>query len=285
LVFDAEEVRLDHGVAEQLRGGRIIRGGTAHRMILFTFDDGPDRRTTPRLLRELDTLGIRAVFFVTTSRVEGRGDRIRAQAELLKDIVDRGHVVGNHTADHEQLTLLDSRDARAQVVRAEEAIERIIGQRPYLFRPPYGARSARIDRILAEREYTTVLWNIGSGDFQVTDPEIVFDTWRRVLARVEREEGERGGIVLMHDTHPWTVRALPRIVDWIRRRNCELLETDEELFDIVDDPALFFQARAEDDDPSASAPSAVVPPHILHARQARVRADAEVRCRALASAE
>lgn len=265
-------------VAPHLAHGRLIRGGTPHRMVLFTFDDGPDRRTTPRLLAELDRLDVKATFFVTTNRIEGPGSRRAAQAELLREIVRRGHTVGNHTADHEQLTLLSHRDAREQVVRAERAIENVIGERPWLFRPPYGARSSRIDHMLVDRGYTTVLWNIGSGDFQVEDADSVFETWRRVLARVEREDGERGGIVLMHDTHPWTVRALPMIVDWIRARNCELLETDEELFDIVGDPALFYSARVDGDGWSAEAPPAILPPDVVRERQARVRRDAERRC-------
>ncbi len=150
-------------------------------------------------------------------------------------------------------------------------------------RPPGGSRSARVDRLLAERGYTDVLWNLGAGDFQVRDAEEVVRTFDRVLERRERENGELGGIVLLHDTHPWSVEALPRIVGSLRERNCALLASGDELYDIVDDPSLFFSPLEEGDDPSTLAEPARIPPEILEARQARLREETTQRCHALAS--
>ncbi|MEO0325977.1 MAG: polysaccharide deacetylase family protein, partial [Myxococcota bacterium] len=250
--------------------GRIIHGATPHRLLLFTFDDGPNRRTTPKLLDTLDAAGIKAVFFVNTYRVAGRGQRVAEQAEVLRDIAARGHLIGNHTVNHEQLPLLETEDAREEILEAEHAIARILGTRPWLFRPPGGARSARIDALLAERGYTQVLWNLGSGDFQVRTPEEVVDTWLRVLERRERENGERGGIVLLHDTYEWSVEAVPMLLDAIAQKNCALLRAGEELYDIVDDPALFFAARG-DAGPSAEAAPADPPAAVIEARQAELR--------------
>lgn len=279
MVFSPDEVRTAHAVGRHLRSGRVITGATSNRLILFTFDDGPDRRTTPRLLRYLDEADVRAVFFVTTSKVTGPGARARAQAELLREIVRRGHMVGNHTHEHQPLPLIDTPAVIAEIDRAQEAIETILGERPYLFRPPGGTRSPRVDRLIAERGYTQVLWNVGTGDFQVRSADDVVRLWSRILERRERENGERGGIVLLHDTHPWSVEAFPRIVAEIRRRNCELLDRGEELFDIVDDPALFFAAR-EGADPSSEAPPLTLPAEMLAERQRRLRLRAERRCHA-----
>ncbi len=279
MVFSSDEVRTAHAVGRHLQGGRIITGGTSNRLILFTFDDGPDRRTTPRLLRYLDEADVRAVFFVTTNKVTEPGARARAQAELLREIVRRGHMVGNHTHEHRALPLIDTPAVLAEIDRAQETIEAILGERPYLLRPPGGTRSPRVDRLIAERGYTQVLWNLGTGDFQVRSADEVVGLWSRVLARRERENNERGGIVLLHDTHPWSVEAFPRIVAEIRRRNCELLDRGEELFDIVDDPTLFFVPR-EGADPSVEAPGLSLPADVLAERQARVRRQAERRCHA-----
>ncbi len=279
MIFSRDEVRTARAVGRHLQGGRVITGGTRNRLVLFTFDDGPDRRTTPRLLRYLDELDIRAVFFVTTSKVTGPGARARAQADLLREIVRRGHMIGNHTHQHRALPLIDTEAVLAEIDQAQAAIEAVVGERPFLLRPPGGTRSPRVDRLIAERGYTQVLWNLGTGDFQVRSADEVVRTWSRILERRERENGERGGIVLLHDTHPWSVEAFPRIVAELRRRNCELLERGEELYDIVDDPALFFVRRGEAG-PSAEAPLLQLPPAAYAARQARVRRRAERRCRA-----
>ena len=148
---------------------------------------------------------------------------------------------------------------------------------PALIRPPGGSRSPRIDGYLATNGYTQVLWNLGTGDVQVRSADAVLDTFRRVLEVRERDHGERGGIVLLHDIHAWSVEAFPRIVAYLDRTNCDLLARGEELYDFVDDPAFFFEARREGDANDAIA-HAAVPEHVIATRQIRARARAEARC-------
>lgn len=267
---------------ERFRDGLVMTGATPHRLILFTFDDGPDTRNTPQLLEALDTAGIKAVFFVTASRFSAQTPRQRAQAELAREIVRRGHVIANHTLNHSQLPLLDYDAIVHEVEEAERIIERTVGVRPWLFRPPGGGRSARTDRIIESRGYTNMLWNLGTGDFQVRTADDVVRTWLRVMDRRERDTGERGGIVLMHDTHRWSVEAFPRMVAELRSRNCDLLREGEELYDIVDDPSLFFTPRG-DAEYGSEAPPTELREAELEARQTALRERAERRCGAVAS--
>jgi peptidoglycan/xylan/chitin deacetylase (PgdA/CDA1 family) len=260
-------------------GGRIIEGTTPHRLIFFTFDDGPDRRTTPLLLDRLDAVGVKAAFFLTAGRIAGRNAMEREQATLAREIVARGHLVGNHTVDHMQLPLLGDNAAAAQVVGAETIFKRVLGFRPVLMRPPGGARSARIDELLALRGYTTVLWNLGAGDFQVKSASEVLEVFRKVLERRERESGDRGGVVLLHDTYSWSVDAFQLIWAELWSRNCRLLAQGDELYDIVPDLSFFFQPRgtaAASEVAEAARPS----PQILEERQARLRVEAKQRCSA-----
>ncbi len=270
----------DSGLGETLKDGLIMTGATPHRLILFTFDDGPDRRTTPLLLDRLDAAGVRAVFFLTGSRLGLDTPILRQQSAIARDIRARGHWVASHTYDHLQLPLLSDSDVRDQVERTERAFIEIFGARPWLIRPPGGGHSDRIDALLAQRSYTTVLWNIGAGDFQVRDAHQVLETWRKVYARLE-SEGQRGGIVLLHDTYSWSVEAFQHIYNELQDRNCALLERGEELFDIVDDPSLFFSARGTQA-PSVLSPPAVIDPAVLHTRQARLRESTARRCASLA---
>lgn len=268
--------------AEPLRQGRVIGGSTPHRLILFTFDDGPDPRNTPRLLDLLDDRGVKAVFFLTASRIAEETPWARRNRAIAQDIVRRGHIVANHTMDHVQLPLLDDAAVLAQVQRADRVFQEVLGERTWLLRPPGGARSERVDALLAEAGYTQVLWNLGTGDFQVRKAEDVLTTFRRVLERREREVGDRGGVVLLHDTHAWSVDAVPMILDWIDSQNCELLARGEELYDVVGDPSFFFTPRG-DADPSQAAPPATPDPFVLEQRQRSLRVDTRQRCGRLAA--
>jgi hypothetical protein len=89
-------------------------------------------------------------------------------------------------------------------------------------------------------------------------------------------------VVLLHDIHPWSVEAFPRIVADLRARNCGLLQANEELFDIVEDPALFFTPRG-DARPGSVAPPAAPAPELIASRQARLREETAARCLTLAS--
>jgi peptidoglycan/xylan/chitin deacetylase (PgdA/CDA1 family) len=264
-------------VSSNLRDGRIITGATRHRFVLFTFDDGPDVRYTRALLDALDEADVRAVFFLTTRRFEGQTPYERGLAEIAREIVARGHRVGSHSMDHVQLPLVPSPDLVTQVDASAAILEREVGTMPALFRPPGGSRSPRIDGYLASHGYTQVLWNLGTGDVQVRSADGVRDTFRRVLEVRERDHGERGGIVLLHDIHSWSIEAFPRIVAYLDRRNCDFLSSGEELYDFVDDPAFFFEAR-HDGDTAGAVADATIPDDVIAARQIRARARATLRC-------
>ncbi|MEM7434071.1 MAG: polysaccharide deacetylase family protein [Myxococcota bacterium] len=273
-----EHLELAHGdepgppphdaIGARYPSGLTLDGATPHRTLLFSFDDGPSRRTTPALLDLLDQLGIRALFFVTTESFGDGNPWEREHAEIVQEIVDRGHILGNHTETHRQLPLLRNAEIEAELRRSERKIEHAIGLRPRLIRPPGGALSDRVSRLLAEHGYTSVLWSVYTGDLEVDTADDVVRTFFRVLKRRERESGVRGGIVLLHDTQRHSLDAMPRLVDALRRRNCELLERGEELYDIVGDLGYFIPGHA--------------PPEPLADRQARLVERAKRDCAALA---
>lgn len=228
-------------------GGLTIQGGTKRRTILFTFDDGPSRETTPRLLDILDELGIKAVFFVKTESFGTGNPWEREHAEIVREIVRRGHMIGNHTETHRQLPLLGNAEIQAELAISERKIRRAVGRTPRLIRPPGGALSDRVAQLLGENGYTSVMWALYAGDLEVSTPEDVVRTFFRVLDRRERDTGDRGGIVLMHDTKGHSLDAMPRLVDALRKRNCELLARGEELYDIVDDLGYFVPGHEPDE--------------------------------------
>lgn len=267
-------------LGQGLANGAIMTGSTPHRLILFTFDDGPDRATTPLLLDRLDAAGVRAVFFLTGANLVGENAAQRRNQQIARDTVARGHFVASHGMNHRQLPLLSDLDVNGEVTQTERVFEAVLGGRPWLIRPPGGAHSPRVDRLLAARGYTTMLWNLGAGDFQVRSAKEVHETWRKVFERREAE-GERGGIVLLHDTYSWSVDAFQLIVRDLLDRNCGLLESGQELYDFVDDPSIFFEARDSRGESTLAGPAKLTPAR-LEARQALLREETRQRCESLA---
>lgn len=232
------------GLGAPFAPGKIMNGITRHRLLHFTFDDGPDAKTTPLMLDALDQVGVRATFFFSASRFADKSARNAHARELALLVQRRGHSIGSHSVDHKRMRTMTSAQLRDQLDRNDRLFTEIFGQRTFLFRPPWGSHSPELDAMLAERKNTMVLWNIGSADWTIFDADELESTFEKALPYLERTKSWGGGIVLMHDTHPWTVQAFPRIVAALRAKNCALLATDQELYDIADDLALWDPALA-----------------------------------------
>jgi peptidoglycan-N-acetylglucosamine deacetylase len=217
-------------------GGGLIMGSTKRRILHFTFDDGPDPdpQLTPRLLDALDRVHAKATFFFSTSRFASREKRNAQAAELAREVGRRGHQVGSHGFEHVRMARLKPPQLATQMAASEQAFEQVFGRRTFLFRPPFGSRNTTLDGMLGQGRYATVLWNIGMADWVERPPEAIAQTFWRVLERNETKDGDRGGVVLLHDTHAWSVTAFELITAELDRRNCELLAKGEELFDLVD---------------------------------------------------
>ena len=275
----ADDARVDapDPFAAHLRDGAITRGFVRHRVLHFTFDDGPRLDTTPVLLDHLDRYGVKATFFVVARGFDGRNRVDRAKADVVRDIAARGHLIGNHTFDHARLTDISDEAVIGQLVRSEKILTAVLGDRPWLFRAPFGARDARVDALVSERGYTHVLWNTTSGDVTHRTAEGVLEEFRASLERRERHPRGAGGIVLLHDTKPWVVEAFPSMMEELRARNCALLaDEDEELWDVLPDPSVFHQERGED--ASRQARTVELDPEWVAARQQVLRAEAHELC-------
>jgi peptidoglycan/xylan/chitin deacetylase (PgdA/CDA1 family) len=122
-----------------------------------------------------------------------------------------------------------------QLAESDRLFREIFGDKTFLFRPPWGSHSPALDQRMAARSDTLVMWNLGMADWVERPPQELADSFLRRLDRAEREHGQRGGIVLMHDTHAWSIAALPLIVSALRRRNCALAARGEALYEFADD--------------------------------------------------
>lgn len=225
---------------------RVIMGGTQHRRIHFTFDDGPEPRTTPAMLNALDELHVKATFFLSAWRLDPNRRGSEERAELAREILRRGHPIGSHSFQHVPMPPLSSAALADQIDRSGLTLERVLGFRPVFFRPPHGLRDREVDAALAQRDYTTVIWNLNPTDYSVHDAQTVLHHFNNMLRYRLEHDGQKGGIILMHDTLSWSLEGFRLIYNELMTRNCDLLARNEELFDIVDTLEPFMYPAGEE---------------------------------------
>ncbi len=178
------------------RGKPIYCGGSHGRYVALTFDDGPGAYTQ-LALAILRARHVRASFFLIGHNVPSRQGLARQE---LGDFA----ALGVHAWVHKALDQLGQKKIRNQIVRTRDAIKRATGATARIFRPPYGARNARVDRVTRRLGIVEVLWSIDSGDSQGKN-------WRQIGREVLRNI-RPGSIVLLHDNRGQTIRALNRLI-------------------------------------------------------------------------
>jgi peptidoglycan/xylan/chitin deacetylase (PgdA/CDA1 family) len=182
------------------RGWCRWRGPDVARVAL-TFDDGPDPRTTPKILDQLDALGLRGTFFCL-------GSRVQAAPDLVMEIVDRGHEVAVHGFRHEHHLARTPRWVLRDLDAALSALADC-GVVPRWYRPPYGQSSAGTMFAARRRGLDLAHWSAWGREWEAPDA-------RAVAGRIVRSL-EPGAIVLLHDSDdtspPGTV---DRVVDALR---------------------------------------------------------------------
>jgi peptidoglycan/xylan/chitin deacetylase (PgdA/CDA1 family) len=192
-------------------GQPVYCGGRTGNAVALTFDDGPGPYTE-QVLDDLRAADARATFFLVGNRVADWPDEAR-------DETYRG-AVGDHTWSHPRLTELPRWDVFLELERTRISVGGAIGRLPTLWRSPYELHDPTVDGVAKQLGLLQVLWSVTSGDDQL------HPTAKSVARNVIR--GLRpGAIVLLHDIHPWTVAALPRILKAVAARHLRAVSVPE----------------------------------------------------------
>ena len=199
--------------------------------LLFTFDDGPHNERTPKVLDILDKYGIHAVFFVNGVHFQGESAGARKSRAVLREIVARGHAVGNHTINHKFLCgKLGPRIGEGEIEGNAQLIAQAIGHRPELYRTPYGAHCASLSVTLDKLGVKHIGWDIDPQDWKLQNTEKVRDFVTRWLHNMK--SGRQ--ILLMHDIHQCSVEALPQILEFLKKENAERAKRGEPQIRVID---------------------------------------------------
>lgn len=213
LVF--EDV-VDFELYELLKKGintHVVWSGNArHPSIALTFDDGPNARITPEVLRILEQYKVPATFFLI-------GQHAQQYPELVKQIVGAGHDLGNHTYSHVELPSVSSADITVEVEKTREIVQQIIGQTTVLFRPPWGLFDGRSLAALAMRKFDAVLWSVDSRDWSHPGVDVIKNN---IVSKVRN-----GSIILCHDDNEQIVQALPDIITSLQEQGYRFVTVGE----------------------------------------------------------
>ena len=199
---------LPGGEAMPADGGAEIPAGEKY--VALTFDDGPRRGTTERLLDGLKERGAKATFFLI-------GQQIEDNAALVARMAEEGHQIGNHTWSHQRLDGILPDEAAQEVARTEAALEALLGGGEYWLRPPYGQVAEGV-----ELGVPMVKWCVDPRDWESRDAEKVT---RAILDCVEPNS-----IILLHDIYSTSVDAALRVVDRLQEEGYWFVTVEELLW-------------------------------------------------------
>ena len=178
------------------------------KVVALTFDDGPSKYTNKILdvLKKYDACG---TFFLIGNKVDFYGD-------VLKRMLLEGSEIGNHSYDHKLLTRLSKTQFQEEISKTQDAIKKVTGFTPTLFRPTYGGYT---NILKSYTDLKFVLWDVDSRDWQVKTKDKII---KNILPNVKS-----GSIILMHDNHEYSLNALEDVLKSLKNQGYKFVTVSE----------------------------------------------------------
>lgn len=186
----------------------------ARPMVALTFDDGPYKKNTKSILDTLAKYDARATFFVV-------GTRVAKEPETLKLEYEAGHEIGSHSWDHGYAVNLSEKQQRMELKKANDAIHKVTGAYPTLFRCPGGISC---DVYVNESNMPLIQWSIDTRDWETQNSESTYQCIKKVF---DKNENLNGDIVLMHDIQDSTPAAVKKICKLLDKQGYQLVTVSE----------------------------------------------------------
>ncbi|NOU92393.1 polysaccharide deacetylase family protein [Paenibacillus sp. LMG 31456] len=193
--------------------GDLYINGADEKKVALTFDDGPDDQTTPAVLDILNTYKVKGSFFFI-------GKQVNPYMDVVKRVYDNGHLVLNHSFNHDDYTKLDANQIHADMKKTEDAIRAVIGKTPAIMRTPYGATNHKVLTAVKQEGVTVVLWSIDTLDWSQKESDNIVNN---VISNVRN-----GDIILMHTSKKQTVNieALPKIIEQLQKKGFSIVDLE-----------------------------------------------------------
>lgn len=177
--------------------------------VAITFDDGPSKLHTEKLLDGLLIRDVKATFFVIGKNIEGN-------EKIIERMNKEGHIIGNHTYSHAQLACVKLDVALEEISKSNEIIKEITENEVEYIRPPYGNWSQGLEDNV---RMIKVKWTVDPRDWSVLNADSVAD----YVVKVAKD----GDIILLHDIYETSVEAALKIIDRLKEKGFEFVTIDE----------------------------------------------------------
>ncbi|MEW9108856.1 MAG: polysaccharide deacetylase family protein [Cytobacillus gottheilii] len=176
------------------------------KVALLTIDDAPDARAL-KMAQTLKKLDVKAIFFVNGHLINSP-----EKEDVIKEIYDLGFAIGNHTYGHNNLKDLSEEEQKQEIVKVNDMVEEITGERPRFFRAPFGSNTDYSKKVAAEENMTIMNWTYGY------DWEQEYQTKEAIAdIMVNSPYLNNGANLLMHDRQ-WTMEAMEDIVTGLQAK-------------------------------------------------------------------
>lgn len=178
--------------------------------IALTFDDGPSKTNTKIVLDALEKHKAKATFMVVGQNVN------KGTADLLKREVELGCEIGNHSYSHANFKKISQKKIKSELKKTDDAVKKYIGSKPTVIRTPYGASSKSVLKCF---DRPNIFWSVDTLDWKYRDTDR--------LVKYVSKNAKDGGIVLMHDIHKSTAKAVDRILKSLEKQGFETVTVTE----------------------------------------------------------
>lgn len=179
--------------------------------VAITFDDGPSENTL-KILDLLEQYDAKCGFFCIGKEIEER-------PEIFREIISRGHMVGNHTFSHtRKMGFLSSSKILDEIKRCDEIVEKTAGLKMKLFRPPFGIINPKTQKALQQSGHKVIGWNVRSYDAIVNSPDLVL---KRITRKIKP-----GDVILLHDNNPQSLEILEQLLIFLQTNHYKAVRPD-----------------------------------------------------------
>ncbi|RKD31810.1 polysaccharide deacetylase family sporulation protein PdaB [Thermohalobacter berrensis] len=188
---------------------------TDEKKVAISFDAAWGAQYTKNILDILDEYNVKTTFFLV-------GFWVDRYPEMVKEIHNRGHEIGNHSSNHPRMSRLSKQQIVQELKETEEKIKKLTGQRTNLFRPPFGDYNNRLIQTCRENGYYVIQWDVDSLDWKELGVQPVVD---RVTRKVKK-----GSIVLFHNNAKYVTKYLPVVIRKLQEKGYEIVPISELIY-------------------------------------------------------